>query len=320
MKFRSALSVFLVLAAGFAQAQSWPTKPIRVINPFPPGGGTDAFARPLAAKLTQSLGQTVFIENQGGAGGTVGANNASKATPDGYTFFMGAVHHTIAETLYTKLPYSLERDFIPVTVAAYVPNVVVVHPKHPFKTVKELIDYAKANPGKLNYGSAGNGTTHHLAVELFKMMTGVELTHVPYKGAGPLMPALLSGEVDLAFDGMGTSAQQIRAGKLRPLAVTTTTRSPLIPDTPTMQEAGLPGYDVTTWYALWAVKGTPKEAIDRLYADTAKALQLPDMKGIWAAQGADPGGQTPEEFAKFVHSEVLKWGKVVRDAGIKIDL
>jgi len=316
-------AVLLVLAgllAGAASAQSWPTKPVRIINPFPPGGGTDTFARPLAAKLSNSLGQTVIIENQGGAGGTVGATNAAKALPDGYTFFMGAVHHTIAETLYTKLPYNLERDFVPITVVASVPNVVVVHPKHPFKSVKELLDYAKANPGKLNYGSAGNGTTHHLAVELFKTMTGAQITHVPYKGAGPLIPALLGGEVDLAFDGMGTSAQQIKAGKLRPLAVTTKTRSPVIPDVPTMQEVGLSGYEVTTWYALWAIKGTPREAIDRLYAETVKVMRLPDMKQIWDAQGATIGGQPPAEFAKFVHAEILKWGKVVKDAGIKIDL
>ena len=321
MKFRFAVStVLLALSAGAAFAQSWPTKPVRIINPFPPGGGTDAFARPLAVKLTIALGQTVLIENQGGAGGTVGATNASKALSDGYTWFMGAVHHTIAETLYTKLPYSLERDFVPLTVVAYVPNVVVVNPKHTFKNVKELLDYARANPGKLNYGSAGNGTTHHLAVELFKTMTGAQLTHVPYKGAGPLMPALLGGEVDLAFDGMGTSATQIKAGKLRPLAVTTKTRSPVIPDVPTMQEAGFSGYEVTTWYALWAIKGTPKEAIDRMYAETVKAMQQPDMKQIWDAQGATAGGQTPDEFAKFVRSEIEKWGKVVKDAGIKIDL
>ena len=321
MKVRFAVStVLLALLAGAASAQGWPTKPVRIINPFPPGGGTDAFARPLAAKLTGSLGQTVLIENQGGAGGTVGATNAAKALPDGYTWFMGAVHHTIAETLYTKLPYSLEQDFVPLTVVAYVPNVVVVNPKYPFKNVKELLDYARANPGKLNYGSAGNGTTHHLAVELFKTMTGAKLTHVPYKGAGPLMPALLGGEVDLAFDGMGTSATQIKAGKLRPLAVTTKTRSPVIPDVPTMQESGFSGYEVTTWYALWAIKGTPKEAIDRMYAETAKAMKLPDMKQIWDAQGATAGGQPPAEFARFVHAEIQKWGKVVKDAGIKIDL
>jgi tripartite-type tricarboxylate transporter receptor subunit TctC len=309
-----------VLGAPEASAQAWPTKPIRIINPFPPGGGTDVFARPLAAKLTGLLGQQVLIENMAGAGGTVGAARAAKEVPDGYTWFMGAVHHTIAETLYTKLPYNLERDFVPVTVAAFVPNVVVIHPKHNFKNVQELIGYAKANPGKLNYGSAGNGTTHHLSVELFKMMTGTQLTHVPYKGAGPLTPALLGGEVDLAFDGMGTSAPHIKTGKLKPLAVTTVTRSPLVPDVPTMQEAGIAGYEVTTWYALWAIRGTPQPIIDRMYAEVAKVLQMPDIKDIWATQGATLGGMPPAEFDKFMRAEIAKWNKVVKDAGIKIDL
>ena len=230
-----------------------------------------------------------------------------------------AVHHAIAESLYTKLPYNIEKDFLPVTVVAYVPNVVVFHPKHSFKTIKEFIDFAKANPGKLNFGSAGNGTSHHLAVEMFKTITHTQLTHVPYKGAGPMMTDLLAGQVDFAFDGMGTSAQQIKAGKLRPLAVTTTKRAPLIPDVPTLQEAGVPGYDVTTWYALWAVKGTPREAVERMYAETVKALAMPDIKEYWAAQGADPGGQSPEQFAAFLHSEIAKWAKVVKDSGAKID-
>jgi tripartite-type tricarboxylate transporter receptor subunit TctC len=313
-------AVALVAGTADVSAQAWPQKPIRIINPFPPGGGTDVFARPLGAKLSNLLGQQVLIENMAGAGGTVGAARAAKEAPDGYTWFMGAVHHTIAETLYTKLPYALERDFVPVTAVAFVPNVVVIHPKHDFKSVQELIAYAKANPGKLNYGSAGNGTTHHLSVELFKTMTGAQLTHVPYKGAGPLTPALLSGEVDLAFDGMGTSAPHIKAGKLRPLAVTTITRSPLIPNTPTMQESGLVGYEVTTWYALWAIRGTPQPIIDRMYAETVKVLQMPDIKEIWATQGAGLGGMPPAEFDKLVKSEIAKWGKVVKDAGIKIDL
>lgn len=319
------LALLAIAAAGIlnsagAFAQAWPAKPIRVINPFPAGGGTDTFARPLAAKLSQSLGQQVIIENQGGAGGTLGANNASKSSPDGYTFFMGAVHHTIAETLYRKLPYSLERDFIPVTVVAYVPNVVVIHPKHPFKSIKELIEFAKANPNKLNFGSAGNGTSHHLAAELFKTLTGTQMTHVPYKGAGPLMLDLLAGQVDLAFDGMGTSANQIRAGKLRPIAVTTAKRSPVVPEVPTMAEAGVSNYEVTTWYALWGIRGTPRDAIERMYQETAKAMTLPDMKDIWASQGADAGGQRPEEFAAFIQTEIAKWAKVVKDAGAQVDL
>ncbi len=310
-----------LLAAGLAQAQSdWPNKPIKWINPFPAGGGTDAFARPMAAKLTALLGQNVLIENLAGAGGTVGAATASKAAPDGYSFFVGAVHHTIAETLYTKLPYEgLEKNFEPITVLAYVPNVVVLHPKHDFKTLKELITYAKANPGKLNFGSAGNGTTHHLVGELFKLRTGTQITHVPYRGAGPLMPDLLGGVVDLAFDGMGTSGPQIKAGKLRPLAVSSPTRNALVPDVPTMAEAGVEGVKVTTWYAVFAIKGTPKEIQDKMYQAIAKVMKDPEIKKIWDLQGADLGGLPPEEFRKFVRAEIETWGKVVKESGAKID-
>ena len=316
-----AISAFtLVVGSTGAAAQTWPVKPIRAINPFPAGGGTDTFARPWAAKMTQLLGQQVLIENMGGAGGTVGATRASKETPDGYTWFIGAIHHTIAESLYTKLPYSLERDFSAVTILAAVPNVVVLHPKHNFKTLQELIAYAKANPGKLNYGSAGSGTSHHMIGELFKQTTNVDLTHVPYKGAGPLMQDLLAGQVDMAFDGMGTSANQIKAGKLRPLAVTSATRNRVIPDVPTMKEAGVDFAISLTWYALFAVKGTPQPVVDRMYADTVKVLQMPDIKDIWASQGADAGGQPPAEFAAFVRSEIEKWAKVTKTAGIKVDL
>jgi tripartite-type tricarboxylate transporter receptor subunit TctC len=319
-RIAAAAAALMLACAGSAFGQ-WPNKPIKWVNPFPAGGGTDAFARPLAAKLTTALGQTVFIENLGGAGGTVGAGVAAKAAPDGYTFFVGAIHHTIAETLYTKLPYAgLEKDFEPVTVLAYVPNVVVLHPKNDFKSLPELIAYAKANPGKLNFGSAGNGTSHHLVGELFKMQAGVELTHVPYRGAGPLMQDLLAGVVDLAFDGMGTSAPQIKAGKLRPLAVTSPTRSPVIPNVPTLSESGFADFKVTTWYALWAIKGTPKEIVDRMHQEVAKALQNPDVKNVWEMQGAVAGGQPPAEFAKFIRAEIETWGKVVKQANLKVDL
>lgn len=312
-------AALVALAPVTASAQAWPSKPIKLVNPFAPGGGVDAFGRPLAAKLTQSLGQTVFVENIAGAGGTVGAGQAAKAPPDGYTFFLGAIHHTIAESVYAKLPYNIERDFTPVTVLSYVPNVVVINPKHPFKTLKELIDYAKANPDKLNFGSAGNGTSHQLAGELFKTITGTKLVHVPYKGAGPMMQDLIAGQIDMAFDGMGTSANQIKAGKLRPIAVTTQARSALIPEIPTMQEAGLAGYEVTTWYALWALKGTPQEIVNRLYRETVKVLQQPDIREIWASQSAEAGGQPPEQFAQFLRAEIVKWAKVAKDAGVKID-
>ena len=320
-KFVTLLTCIVALGASAATwAQSWPQKPVRLINPFPPGGGTDTFARPLAARLSQAMGQQFIVENMGGVGGTLGAARAAKEAPDGYTFLIGAVHHTIAETLYTKLPYHLERDFIPITVIATVPNVIVVNPKHNFKSLAELIAFAKANPGKLNYGSAGNGTTHHLAGELFKQVTGTELTHVPYKGAGPLTQDLLAGQVDLAFDGLGSSASHIKSGRLRPLAVTTPTRSALLPDVPTAGEAGVKGYELTTWYAVWAVKGTPQPIVDRMYQEIAKALQSPEIKLVWDGQGAALGGMPPAEFAALVKQEIARWGKVVKDANIKIDL
>ena len=315
------LFVLATLVSGAAHAQAWPSKPMVFLNPFPAGGGTDTFARPIAAKLSQQLGQQALIENQGGAGGTVGAANAAKRAPDGYNWFFGAVHHTIAESLYTKLPYSLEKDFEPVTVAAFVPNVVVVHPKHAdkIKTLKDLIDYAKANPGRLNYGSAGSGTTHHLSVELFKTMTKTFIVHIPYRGAGPLMIDLLAGQVDLAFDGMGTSSAQVKAGKLIPLAVTSNGRNPVLPNVPTVQEAGVPGYEVRTWYGIWAIRGTPPEIKERMYREIAKAMNEPDLKRIWAEQGADAGGMPPAEMEKLVKAEIAKWAKVVKDAGAKVD-
>lgn len=317
---RALAALALTITAFGAQAQSWPDRPIKWVNPFPAGGGTDAFARPMAQKLSQLFGQNVLIENMAGAGGTVGAGAAAKASPDGYTWFVGAVHHTIAETLYAKLPYEgLEANFEPVTVLAYVPNVVVVNPKHDFKTLKDLIKYAKDNPGKLNFGSAGNGTTHHLVGELFKLRTGTNLTHVPYRGAGPLMPDLLAGVVDLAFDGMGTSGPQIKAGKLRALAVSSPNRNALIPEVPTMAEAGVEGVKVTTWYAVFAVKGTPKAIQDKMYEAIAKVLKDPDIKKVWDSQGADLGGLPPAEFRKFVRQEIETWGKVVKESGARID-
>jgi tripartite-type tricarboxylate transporter receptor subunit TctC len=317
---RVLMAGIVALATLGVQAQGWPNRPVRVINPFPAGGGVDAFARPIAAKLTVALGQSFFVENMGGAGGTVGAAAAAKAPNDGYTIFVGAIHHSIAESIYSKLTYNIEKDFDPVTVLAYVPNVIVMHPKHDnIRTYADLLKYLKANPGKLNFGSAGNGTSHHLVGELFKLRTGTDIVHVPYKGAGPMMSDLIAGNVDMAFDGMGTSAPQIKGGKLRPLAVSTATRSPLIPDIPTLTEMGLTDFDVTTWYAVWVPKGVPREITDKLYAEIAKALQLPDIKVIWEQQGAVAGGQPPAEFGRFVHSEVQRWAKVVKDANIKID-
>lgn len=315
-----ALTLAAITTAVPALAQSgWPNKPIKFMNPFPAGGGTDAFARPLAAKLSQSLGQQVIVENMGGAGGTVGAAAAAKQSGDGYTFFIGAIHHTIAESLYPKLSYNLRQDFIPITVLGYVPNAVVVHPKTGFKTMADLVKFAKANPGKLNYGSAGSGASHHIAAEMFKKMAGIDMTHVPYKGIGPMMQDLLAGQIDLAFDGMASSSPQIKGGKIIPLAVTSTKRSNVIPDVPTLQELGYKDYELTTWYAIWGIKGTPPEIINRMHAEVVKAMNDPDLKKIWEAQSATAGGQSPKEFEAFINNEITKWAKVIKDANIKID-
>ena len=307
----------LLGVAPVALAQAWPAKPIRILNPFPAGGGTDTFVRPYAIKMSQAIGQQFVVENQGGAGGTVGARNAARAAGDGYTLLSGAIHHTIAESFYPNRGYVLEKDFAPITQLAAVPNVIVVHPKHPFKTLGEMVAFAKANPGKLNFGSAGPGTSHHLGGELFGMLSGTQLVHVPYQGAGPMMLGLVSGVIDMAFDGMGTSANQIKGGKLRPLALATMQRSPVLPDVPTTSEAGYPAFQLSTWYGMWAVTGTPQPVIARLYNETAKYLQLQEAKDIWASQGADAGGQTPAEFATLIHAEIAKWSKVIKEGNIK---
>ena len=318
--FARALAAIACFAVLGATAQDWPNKPVRVINPFPAGGGVDTFARPIAAKLSQALNGNFYVENMGGAGGTVGAAAAARQPGDGYTIFMGAIHHAIAESLYTKLTYGIEKDFEPVTVVAAVPNVIVVHPKHAtINKYDDFVKYLKANPGKLNFGSAGNGTSHHLIGELYKMRTGTDIVHVPYKGAGPMMSDLLAGNVDMAFDGMGTSANQIKAGKLKPLAVTSGTRNPVLPDTPTLSELGLQDFDVTSWYAMWVPKGTPKPIVDKLYAEVVKILAQPDIKALWDSQGATAPLMPPAEFARFQRAEIERWGKVVRDAKIKID-
>jgi tripartite-type tricarboxylate transporter receptor subunit TctC len=306
--------------AGPAAAQSWPTKPVIMIVPFPAGGGTDAFARPLSSILSKQLGKQVVIDNRGGAGGNLGASIAAHASKDGYTIFMGAVHHAIAPSVYRKLDYSIEKDFSPITVVAVVPQVIVVSPKRIKQTdLRSFIEYAKKNPGKLNYGSAGNGTSHHLAGELFKIAAGVDLAHVPYKGAGPALQDLIAGQMDVMFDGLGSSAQHIKAGTIKPLAVASTNRSPALPDVPTAAEAGLKGYVVSTWYALWAVAGTPKDVVDRLVVETNKALAAPEVKNVWASQGAHVGPSTPHEMAGFVTAEIAKWGGVAKAAQIQID-
>ncbi|SPD65583.1 conserved exported protein of unknown function [Cupriavidus taiwanensis] len=308
------------MLAAPAHADTWPTKPVTVIVPFPAGGGTDAFARPLTAQLSKQLGKQFVIDNRGGAGGTVGASLASKAAPDGYTVFIGGAHHAIAPSFYKKLDYDIEKDFIPVTVIAQPPQVVVVNPNRvKANTLQELIAYARANPGKLNYGSAGNGSSHHLAGELFKIQTKTFITHIPYKGAGPALSDLIAGQVDLMFDGLGSSAQHIRAGRIKALAVASNKRSPAFPNVPTAAEAGVPNYEVSTWYAMWVPKGTPKDIVDRLYAETEKALNTPELKQVWLNNGSETPAFTPEQFGQFQHAEIRRWAQVVQQSGAKMD-
>jgi tripartite-type tricarboxylate transporter receptor subunit TctC len=307
------------LAAPAAQAQAWPSKPIKLIVPFPPGGGTDTFARPLAAKLSAQLGQQIVIDNRGGAGGTIGAAAAAKSPNDGYTLFMGAVHHTVAPAVYKSLPYDLEKDLVPITGVAFVPDVLVVNNKLPVKDLKELIAFAKANPGKMNFGSSGNGTSRHLAGEIFNKMAGTSVTHVPYKGSGPAMTALLGGEIQMIFEGLGSAASHIRSNSIRALAVTSPKRSPAFPDIPTMAEAGMPGFESISWYGLWAPAGTPPEIVKRLPQEVAKALASPDLAQTWFQQGAEPGGESSEQFARFIRAEIEKWGKVARDNKISVE-
>lgn len=328
--FRTTRRAWLgALAAGLAfstvgtsaLAQSaWPTKPIKFIVPFPAGGGTDAFARPLSKVLTAQLGQSIVIDNRGGGGGTIGAEAAAKSAPDGYTFLVGAVHHTIAVSMYPKLGYDLQKDLVPVTLLSSVPNVIVVNPSRvPAKNYAEFLKFVKERPGKLNFGSAGSGTTHHLIGEMFKGATGTFITHIPYRGAGPAMADLLAGQIDMMFDGLGSSVPQIKSGKLTAIAVTTDKRSFALPDVPSLSELGLKGFDGKTWYAIWAPASTPREIVNRMQQEVAKALQTKELQEAWKALGADQGGQSPEEFGRMVNSEITKWAKVVKDSGAKID-
>jgi tripartite-type tricarboxylate transporter receptor subunit TctC len=310
----------LWLMAGAAAAQSWPERQIFLIVPFAAGGGTDAFARPLAAQLDKQLNQRVLIENRAGAGGTAGAAAAAKAAPDGYTFFVGATHHAIAPSIYPKLTYDIENDFVPIAMIARPPHVIVVHPgKVAAKSVKDLVDQAKAAPGAMTYASAGNGTTHHLAGELFKALTKTDIAHVAYRGAGPALQDLIAGHVQIAFDGLGSSAGAIAAGQLRALAVAAPARVPSLPDVPTAAEAGLPGYEVATWYALWAPKGTPASIVERMTKEVTTALAEPAIRSAWERQGTDVPAMTGPAFGAFVAQEIKRWADVVKQAGVSLE-
>ncbi|MCW5605056.1 MAG: tripartite tricarboxylate transporter substrate binding protein [Burkholderiales bacterium] len=307
----------ILIAAGFpAQAQNYPVKPIRYVVGFPPGGTNDILARLIAPRLAESLGQQVVVENRGGANTAIATEQVSRATPDGYTILHNAPGHATNPAM-MKLNFDSVRDFAFITQLADSQNLLVVHPSLPAKNVKELIALAKARPGEINYGSSGVGTTVHLSAELFGFMTGIKWVHIPYKGGGPGLVALLSGEISLYFGNVPTVIRQAREGKLRALAVTGPQRTPSAPDIPTVAESGVPGYEVTTWYGMAAPVKTPRAIIDRLHTEVVRILNAPDMKERLAGLGADPVGNTPEQYTRFVQSEIEKWGKVIKAAGIK---
>ena len=314
---RRAMLVAVVLSlSSFAIAQSWPTRPLRLIVPTAPGGGTDFTGRLVAAKLSETLGQQVVVENRGGGGGSVGADNAAKATPDGYTLLLGSIAtHAVNPVLYKKLPYDHIKDFAPVSLIGTVPNVLVVHPSLPAKTFAEFISYTKANPGKINYGSSGVGSPPHLSMELLRSLTGINLVHVPYKGAGPALADLLGGQVQSMCTSLAGQITFIKSGRVRALGVTTAKRNPQLPDVPTIVESGVPGYEVTIWYAVFAPAATPKAIVDRLNAEMVKALNSAEMRERMAQQGMDPAPSTPGELAAFVKVETAKWAKAAKDSG-----
>ncbi len=321
------LALALVVGAPAALAQgsaAWPSKPVRIVVPFTPGGTTDILARALAPELGKAFGQTFIVENRPGAGGNIGADVVAKAAPDGYALVMGTVGtHAINPSLYPKMPYDAMKDFAPITLVAGVPNVLVVNPAKAaaegIKDVRSLIAYARAHPGKLNMASSGNGTSIHLSGELFKTLTGTYMVHFPYRGSGPALLDLIGGTMDLMFDNLPSALPQIKSGKLVALGVTSSQRSAVLPDVPTIAEAGVPGFEASSWFGLLAPAGTPPEIVNRIQQETAKALASPALKERLLAQGAIPSGMAPAEFGRFIAAEAKKWAQVVKASGAKID-
>ena len=328
---RALASIICALAATFfiatpVSAQTaWPNKPVRIIVPFAAGGTTDILARAMAPELTRALGQSFIVENRAGAGGNIGADLVAKSPPDGYTILMGTVGtHGINKALYSKMPFDSQKDFAPITLVAGVPNVMVMNADKAralnINTVPQFIAYAKANPAKFSMASSGNGTSIHLAGELFKSRTGIFMTHIPYRGSGPAMLDLVGGSVDVMFDNLPSALPQIKAGKLKAFAVTSSQRSAAVPDLPTIEEAGkLAGFDASSWFGLLAPAGTPADIVSRIQQEVAKSLGTPAMKEKLLAQGAIPGGNTPEQFNTFINAEHVKWAQVVKVSGAKVD-
>ena len=321
MLVRTVMLAGLLACAAVAQAQDrWPSKPIRYIVPFAAGGTTDVLGRMITPKLGEALGTTFVVENRPGAGGNVGSEALARSAPDGYTIGGGTVSsHAINATLYPKMPYDNLRDFVPVALLVTVPNVLVVNPAIPAANVAELVKYGKANPGKLTCASAGNGTSQHMSCELFKSMTGLDITHVPYKGSAPGIASVIAGETTMMFDNATIAVPQMKGGKVRAIGVTTGKRSPSLPEVPTLAEQGLAGYDVSSWQAVFAPAGTPKPIVDRLNADIRRILASPDMREKLLAVASDPADLTPEQFADFVRVETEKWARVVKASGAKVD-
>ncbi|HYC46744.1 MAG TPA: tripartite tricarboxylate transporter substrate binding protein [Burkholderiales bacterium] len=314
-----AVTVAAVVVASAAHAQTYPAKPIRLVVGFPAGGPTDIVSRTLAPKLTEALGQAVVVDNRAGAGGVIATEQVAKSPPDGYTLLMGTIGGiAVSMSLHPNRGYDTLRDFAPITQAVTVTNLLVVHPTVPAKTVKELLAIARSKPGRLNYASSGNGTVTHLAGELLKLMGKVDIVHVPFKGGAPALTALISGEVDMSYENSLVVTPHVKAGKVKALAVTGSKRSRLLPELPTIAET-LPGYNASGWYGLFAPAATPKAVIARLHTEAAKALRLPDVVRTLSSQGAEPVGNTPEEFSAFVKSEIEKWANLVKVAKMKTD-
>jgi tripartite-type tricarboxylate transporter receptor subunit TctC len=320
MRIRTvALAAVVLVAAAQAAAQSYPNRPVRMVVPLSPGGFADVPARVVAPRLSEALGQTVFVENKPGAGATIGTDFVAKSKPDGYTLLFTGTPHVISPALYRNLPYDPLKDFAPVMLVASGPYVLVVNPQLPVRSVQELIAAAKAQPGKIDYASSGNGSAQHLVSSLFASMAGIELNHVPYKGSGPAMQDLLSGQVKVSFAGIPNVMPSLKSGKLRALAVSTPKRSPDLPEVPTVAEAGVPGYDATLWLALLAPAGTPAEVVQKLYTEVARTLREPEVQKAFAATGVEVSVMGPQELPAFMQAEIEKWGKVARESGATIN-
>ena len=319
--------ILVALLSGFAlsvgaQTTSWPSpnKPITFINPFPPGGAVDAFGRPLAKQLSTQLNDSIVVDNRGGAGGTLGAAVSCIMAPDGYTWLLGAVHHSIAPSMYTNLSYDITKDFEPIAIIGSVPHVIVVNPtKFPKNDLKSIMEEIRKNPGKYNYASTGNGTSQHLAGELFKMQNKLFITHIPYRGTGPALQDLVAGQVDMMFDTLAGAAPFIKSGQLIAVAVASNKRSEAFPNVPTAQELGISNFVVSSWYAMWAIKGTSKEIVDKMSNEVQIALASPDIKERWASMGASVPKMTRPELANYINQEIKLWSEVVKKSGAKLD-